>query len=63
MLAANSICVIFFQIDFVIKVQIDFVILQLQNITLRFQSELFLRKRPEIEKRSNLIDLLIYKII
>ena len=63
MLAANSICVIFFQIDFVIKVQIDFVILQLQNVTLRFQSELFLRKRPEIEKRSNLIDLLIYKII
>ena len=33
MLATNSICVIFFQIDFVIKVQIDFVILHVYCIS------------------------------
>ena len=43
MLATNSICVIFFQIDFVIKVQIDFVILQ-QHVAAQTESGQILQK-------------------
>ena len=48
MLVTNLICVIFFQIDFVIKVQIDFVILQI--VMIQSQSGKILQKVPEIKK-------------